>query len=48
MSTFLCVDTGVGAGIDSYYEYLLKSYVLLGEKVSIVWEIGRGRVKGKI
>lgn len=24
-------DSGVGAGIDSYYEYCLKSYVLLGE-----------------
>lgn len=28
----LCVpDSGVGAGIDSYYEYLLKAYVLLGD-----------------
>lgn len=24
-------DSGVGAGIDSYYEYCLKAYVLLGE-----------------
>uniref|UniRef100_G1PNG7 alpha-1,2-Mannosidase n=1 Tax=Myotis lucifugus TaxID=59463 RepID=G1PNG7_MYOLU len=24
-------DSGVGAGIDSYYEYLLKAYVLLGD-----------------
>lgn len=24
-------DAGVGAGIDSYYEYLYKSYVLLGD-----------------
>lgn len=24
-------DSGVGAGIDSYYEYTLKSYVLLGD-----------------
>ncbi|XP_055383860.1 ER degradation-enhancing alpha-mannosidase-like protein 3 isoform X2 [Condylostylus longicornis] len=24
-------DSGVGAGIDSYYEYLLKSYILLGD-----------------
>ncbi|CAG0883021.1 unnamed protein product [Darwinula stevensoni] len=24
-------DSGVGAGIDSYYEYLLKGYILLGE-----------------
>lgn len=24
-------DSGVGAGIDSYYEYCLKSYVLLGD-----------------
>ncbi|XP_043941240.1 ER degradation-enhancing alpha-mannosidase-like protein 3 isoform X2 [Protopterus annectens] len=26
-------DSGVGAGIDSYYEYLLKAYVLLGEDI---------------
>lgn len=25
-------DSGVGAGIDSYYEYCLKAYILLGEK----------------
>lgn len=25
-------DSGVGAGIDSYYEYLLKAYVLLGDE----------------
>ncbi|XP_059621126.1 ER degradation-enhancing alpha-mannosidase-like protein 3 [Phlebotomus argentipes] len=25
-------DSGVGAGIDSYYEYCLKSYVLLGDE----------------
>jgi len=25
-------DSGVGAGIDSYYEYCLKSYVVLGEE----------------
>lgn len=24
-------EAGVGAGIDSYYEYLFKAYVLLGE-----------------
>ena len=24
-------DSGVGAGIDSYYEYVAKAYVLLGE-----------------
>lgn len=31
---FLCVffvDSGVGAGIDFYYEYLLKVYVLFGD-----------------
>lgn len=29
---YLCVsDSGVGAGIDSYYEYLLKAYILLGD-----------------
>ncbi|KAM9306795.1 ER degradation-enhancing alpha-mannosidase-like protein 3 isoform 2-T4 [Pholidichthys leucotaenia] len=26
-------DSGVGAGIDSYYEYLLKAYILLGDRV---------------
>ncbi|XP_071948270.1 ER degradation-enhancing alpha-mannosidase-like protein 3 [Antedon mediterranea] len=30
-------DSGVGAGIDSYYEYLLKSYVLLGEDNYLDW-----------
>ena len=29
LSSFL--DSGVGAGIDSYYEYCLKSYILLGD-----------------
>lgn len=28
---FVSPDSGVGAGIDSYYEYLLKAYVLLGD-----------------
>jgi len=26
------VDSGVGAGIDSYYEYLLKAYIMLGDE----------------
>nr|XP_061822437.1 ER degradation-enhancing alpha-mannosidase-like protein 3 [Nerophis lumbriciformis]XP_061822438.1 ER degradation-enhancing alpha-mannosidase-like protein 3 [Nerophis lumbriciformis] len=26
-------DSGVGAGIDSYYEYLMKAYILLGDRV---------------
>ncbi len=25
-------DSGVGAGIDSYYEYVAKAYILLGEE----------------
>lgn len=25
-------DSGIGAGIDSYYEYLLKAYILLGDE----------------
>ncbi|XP_067622052.1 ER degradation-enhancing alpha-mannosidase-like protein 3 isoform X2 [Eurosta solidaginis] len=29
-------DSGVGAGIDSYYEYLFKSYVLLGDDKYLV------------
>lgn len=29
----LYVDSGVGAGIDSYYEYLMKAYILLGDNV---------------
>lgn len=24
-------ESGVGAGIDSYYEYVLKAYILLGD-----------------
>ena len=28
-------DSGVGAGIDSYYEYCLKAYILLGENHSV-------------
>jgi len=33
MDYFVCLfpDSGVGAGIDSYYEYLLKAYILLGD-----------------
>ena len=30
VSNFLS-ESGVGAGIDSYYEYLLKGYILLGD-----------------
>lgn len=30
---FFITDSGVGAGIDSYYEYLMKAYILLGDKV---------------
>jgi mannosidase alpha-like ER degradation enhancer 3 len=26
------IDSGIGAGIDSYYEYCLKAYVLLGDQ----------------
>jgi len=26
-------DAGIGAGIDSYYEYLLKAYIMLGDKI---------------
>lgn len=29
--TWVRRDSGVGAGIDSYYEYCLKAYVLLGQ-----------------
>lgn len=29
-------DSGVGAGIDSYYEYLFKSYILLGDDKYLV------------
>jgi mannosidase alpha-like ER degradation enhancer 3 len=29
-------DAGIGAGIDSYYEYCLKSYILLGD--NIYWD----------
>lgn len=30
---FITLDSGVGAGIDSYYEYCLKAYILLGDNV---------------
>lgn len=30
---FINLDSGVGAGIDSYYEYCLKAYILLGDNV---------------
>ena len=34
-SCFLVIyaDSGVGAGIDSYYEYCLKGYILLGDEI---------------
>jgi hypothetical protein len=35
-------EAGVGAGIDSYYEYLLKAFVLLGD------EVGREICRGKL
>ena len=30
--SYFYLESGIGAGIDSYYEYLLKGYVLLGEE----------------
>ena len=33
ISWFIFQDSGVGAGIDSYYEYCLKAFILLGEEV---------------
>jgi len=29
--------TGIGAGVDSYYETLLKSYILLGDDSLLYW-----------
>lgn len=29
---WLGIQCGLGAGLDSYFEYLLKSYILFGEK----------------
>lgn len=29
----ISADSGVGAGIDSYYEYLMKAYILLGDNI---------------
>ena len=49
-SVVLCVcvsgeDSGVGAGIDSYYEYLLKAYVLLGDDLFLQrFNIVRGQL----
>ena len=39
----LVSESGVGAGIDSYYEYLLKAYILLGDETYLdrfnkVWD----------
>ena len=28
----LTADSGIGAGIDSYYEYCLKAFILLGDE----------------
>ena len=32
-TVYMCMltESGVGAGIDSYYEYVLKAYILLGD-----------------
>ena len=40
-------ESGVGAGIDSYYEYCLKSYILLGqpEYLRRFEKVSLGRVK---
>lgn len=32
LSTIYFADAGIGAGIDSYYEYCLKTYILLGDE----------------
>ena len=32
LGEFCLLDSGIGAGIDSYYEYTLKAYILLGEE----------------
>ena len=44
---FAISDSGIGAGIDSYYEYCLKAYILLGDssylekfnKVSVIFDL---------
>jgi hypothetical protein len=36
MLLYVVLDAGIGAGIDSYYEYCLKSYILLGD--NIYWD----------
>jgi hypothetical protein len=43
---FFNTDSGVGAGIDSYYEYCLKAYILLGEEdyLQRFNQVGRGFV----
>lgn len=45
---FISLESGVGAGIDSYYEYVLKAYVLLGDDTYLarfnkVWKGGGGK-----
>lgn len=32
-------DSGVGAGIDSYYEYCLKAYILLGNYLYFIYYV---------
>lgn len=32
MHALSTADAGIGAGIDSYYEYCLKAYILLGDE----------------
>ncbi|KFM28922.1 putative alpha-mannosidase I MNS5 [Auxenochlorella protothecoides] len=30
-------DSGIGAGVDSYYEYLLKAYLMFGNRTHLQW-----------
>lgn len=39
-------DAGIGAGVDSYFEYLVKGAILLQDKKLMAMFLGKGGVRG--
>lgn len=39
-------DAGIGAGVDSYFEYLVKGAILLQDKKLMAMFLGKGRIRG--
>jgi hypothetical protein len=35
--------SGIGAGIDSFYEYLLKAYIMFGDEEMLEWSVSHPR-----